>query len=207
VISSSDGSIPTTTIPAGIYWSEAWWDEPVTGIRYADPGSAVKIEEGVPFMRNFLLQPPPNSIRVVWAHIHMDNVNKKAVGKDWWGHPDFTTQYQHLGPDLADPVTNVEIKDGRPIDDWGSSEFKLDISLVTKEPGSADDPPQWSLRVHWQVRIKKDEDDPWRDKGTFIVPPKVDPLAGGVVVEDHLSRLDVDPVRSHIRIELHNDRA
>ena len=208
IISSSDGTIPTTTVPAGIYWTEAWWDEPATGIRYASKGAPIEIEDASAFLRNYVLEPPPESLRAVWLHVHMDNVNRYAIGKDWWDHPDFTTNFEYLGPDLEDPVTTRVIKGGRQIDDWGHSEFELTVTLVTREPEDPGDSPRWSLRVKWKVRINAmDEDDPWREKDEFIVLPKNDPRDPGTAVEDDLSRLDVFPVRSHVRIEVHNERA
>lgn len=180
----------------------------MTGIRYADPGGTLKIEDGQAFRRNFLLSPPPESLRAVWVHVHMDNVNRKALGKDWWCHPDFTLDYQYLGPDLANPVLEVSFAGGRQIDDWGRSEFSLIVKLITTAPVAPGDPPQWSLLVTWKIRINEEgEDDPWREKGTFVVPPKPDPLAPGTTVEDDLSHLDFFPVRSHVCITVHNDRA
>jgi hypothetical protein len=215
LVSGDAGLLPTTQLPAGRYWAEAWWDEPVTGIRWSTPGEVVEAQEGETHAFTFRLQPPPDNLRCVLVHVHMDNVNRKAVGKDWWDHPEWTLPYAHLGEDFADPVVQIPqpgqdnpFRDGRDIDDWGRSEFELSFTLVTQAPAGPADPPQWSVRIGWKIRINQhDQDDPWTDKGEVIAPPKASPLDPGVILEDDLQRLDLWPVRSHIRIEVHNNRA
>jgi hypothetical protein len=203
IYAGAEGDIPPTQIPEGLYWSEAWWIQPVTGLRYSAVGKAIHVVEGQAATRNFFLAPPPGGLRRVWAHVHMDNVSRKAFDKDWWDHPDWTTEPEWLGADLAEPVLKRTIAGARAIDDWGTSEFELEIELITE---AAPEIPLWSLRVRWKIRINEaGEQDPWREKGEQIVPPKGSPGDGGWVFEDNLSRLDFWPVRSHVWIELHND--
>lgn len=241
--SIAGGAIRETNVPSGRYWATAWWQDPDSGLvlessflvnkktglpfnEASDPpdlkavskGRAIEISAGGGAGLIIDLEEPPDNKRCVWLEGHMDNVNRYAIGKDWWDHPRFTrgpflmgdlylsgTQYDNLRKAASHQEPNdVSFQ----IDDWGQSQ----ITLVFDICGDLDTSiPQAirhrTIKVHCKARLKEIEDDDWQYDETFYVLPKANNSDPGETKVIDMVRSEMAwPVRSHIEFTIHNDR-
>jgi hypothetical protein len=75
-------------VPEGLYWAEASYRHPQTRLQLKARGRPVRVPLGGSAEVLFELEEPPDTRREVIVAAHMDLVNRYAVGKDWWDHPD-----------------------------------------------------------------------------------------------------------------------
>jgi hypothetical protein len=86
----------------------------------------------------------------------------------------------------------------RRVDDWGDVGYSCTMKIR----------PDKSIRVTCRARLKKNDDDEWRQTDTFDVPPKATESDPGCVhVIDVVRSPGAWPVRAHIEVTIHNDQA
>lgn len=196
-------------VPEGLYWAEATYRHPETGLELKSKGRPLRVPLGGSAFVDFALEEPPDTRREVVVAAHMDLVNRYAVGKDWWAHPDLEPEVAYLGLDLFPPddPAFAEMREkslhghaGREyqVDDWGKAQYACDLDIQ----------PDKSIQVRCRARLKQSDDDDWQHDETFSVPPKTletDPSYVHVV--DLVRSEHAWPVRAHIELTIDNNRA
>ncbi len=206
--SRTNGTVFQPDLPSGRYWCAARYTNPDNGLVMDSVGEAVDIPDGGGIGLSIELLPPPDTRREVLVHGHMDLVNRYAIGADWWGHPKFAMGPTYLGLDYWPPTPEFKaqrdaslkrtIGAGRQVDDWGQAEIQCDLEIQLDR----------SVKVDWRARLKEDDDDPWQESGTVIVPPRQLPTDPPERVTVDLVRSEMAwPVRAHIEFEIDNDQA
>jgi hypothetical protein len=209
IMTGPGGYIPPNTMyPSGRYWAVASYVDPKTGLLLESRGEAVEVPEGGALSIELELQEPPDTRRRVLIEGRMDLVNRYAIGKDWWGHPEFAMRVALLGldyfPDEPEFAERRKAAQAQPrgrqerVDDWGHAELYTVLEIQ----------PDRSVLVNYQARLKKDNDDPWQVTGSITAPPKGRHTEPGVTQVIDLVRSEMAwPVRAHIELTVHNDRA
>ncbi len=203
------GTYSREGLPEGLYWAEATYRHPVSGLWLTAPGRPVRLPLGGAVQLDFELHEPPDSRREVVIGAHMDLVNRYAIGTDWWDHPDVQPEVVYLGLDYFPPDNPAfaqqrehslrrTIGAQRRVDDWGNAEYSCDLEIQADR----------SIRVTCRARLKADDDDPWQQTDTFDVPPKANEAERGYVhIVDLVRSPGAWPVRAHIELTIHNNRA
>lgn len=238
-----NGMIPVAKVPEGRYWATASWQDPNTEL-ILEPAILVNKKTSFPFIEGtddpelrvlakgravvipengtvtgmiFDLVEPPDNKRLVWFEGHMDNVNRYAIGKDWWDHPKFAKGPLPMGDIYPNKPEYAGLRAGAmkrhfpdvtfQIDDWGQSQLRVVVQIAGEADASV--PPgirHKTLKVTCQARLKEIEDDPWQSEKTFYVLPKNMVHEPGHKEVFDLVRSELAwPVRSHIELTIHND--
>ena len=187
----SDGTFSRSGLPSGTYWATAKYVHPVSGYLLEAKGRQVEILAGGGIGQFFELFEPPDTNRYVWFDGHMDLVNRYAVGKDWWGHPNISMKPAYLGLDYFpdDPKFAEERAaslaqtrgDSEQVDNWGRAEISCVLTIQ----------PDKSIRVSCSSRLAEVESDTWHTDFDHIVPPKTDNSQPGYTIV-------IDRVRSEM---------
>jgi hypothetical protein len=154
------------------------------------------------------LQEPPDTRREVLIEGKMDLVNRYAIGKDWWAHPQFVMEPALIGldyfPDEPEFTDQRKASMAQPrgqqeqVDDWGQAELQCVLEIQNDR----------SIKVTYKARLKEDDDDDWQDEGFFSVPPKANNADPGVPKIIDLVRSEMAwPMRAHIDFTVHNNHA
>lgn len=238
-----NGRFRDVKVPEGRYWATAWIQDPYTDL-ILEPSIIINKKTGFPFVDgtdnpelrgfakgravaipengtvaglNFDLIEPPDSRRSVWFEGHMDNVNRYAIGKDWWDHPKFTRGPLPMGDIYPNKPEYAGLRAGAmkrhfpdvtfQIDDWGQSQLRVTVEIAGDADTSVPPAVRYkTLKVICQARLKEIEDDPWQSEKTFYVLPKNTVHEPGHTEVFDLVRSELAwPVRSHIELTIHND--
>ena len=205
-VTESSGGFIRQDLPSGKYWAAASYLHPTSGLLLEAKGRPVTITAGGGHGEQF--EEPLDSRRHVWFEGHMDLVNRYAVGKDWWGHPFVTMKPAFLGldyfpdePEFAVQRTNSlkqQRGDAHKVDDWGDAEVQCDLAIQ----------PDRAMAVTVRLRLKEIPDDPWQHEEVFRVPPKASNGDPGFAITLDVVRSEMAwPVRAHLELLIHNDRA
>lgn len=204
----SDGGFFRENLPSGRYWAIAEYVHPKSGLLLESKGHVVEIPPGGGIGQVFQLHEPSDTRREVWFDGHMDLVNRYAIGSDWWDHPDIDMKPAYLGldyfpdePAFADQRA-ASMKqtrgDSHQVDDWGQAQISCDLEIQ----------PDKSILVKFKARLRQIESDIWHQGFDVLVPPKANRDQPGFTIIRDLARSEMAwPVRAHIELVIHNDRA
>jgi hypothetical protein len=195
-------------LPSGRYWAVAKYVDPKTGFLLESKGESVTVPDGGAVVLELDLEEPPDTRREVLIEGKMDLVNRYAIGKDWWGHPQFVIEPALLGldyfPDEPEFAEQRKASLAQPrgrqeqIDDWGQSELQFVLEIQNDR----------SIKVTYKARLKEDDDDNWQEEDFFFVQPKANNNDPGVPKVIDLVRSEMAwPVRAHIEFMVHNNHA
>ena len=88
--------------------------------------------------------------------------------------------------------------DAHKVDDWGEAEVQCDLAIQ----------PDRAMAVTVRLRLKEIPDDPWQHEEVFRVPPKASNGDPGFAITLDVVRSEMAwPVRAHLELLIHNDRA
>jgi hypothetical protein len=195
-------------LPSGRYWAVAKYVDPKTGFLLESKGEAVTVPDVGAIELELYLQEPPDTRREVLIEGKMDLVNRYAIGKDWWAHPQFVMEPALIGldyfPDEPEFTDQRKASMAQPrgqqeqVDDWGQAELQCVLEIQNDR----------SIKVTYKARLKEDDDDDWQDEGFFSVPPKANNADPGVPKIIDLVRSEMAwPMRAHIDFTVHNNHA
>jgi hypothetical protein len=206
--SGPGGGYMRQNLPSGRYWATASWVHPKTGLVLEAKGRPVDIPAGGGIGQSFDLEEPPDTRRWVWVEGHMDLVNRYAVGKDWWDHPEVNMKPAYLGLDYFPDLPEFQQQraeslkqtrgESHQVDDWGQAEVQCDMEIQNDK----------SIKMTCRGRLKEKADEPWQEEHVFFVPPKANNSDPGFSHVMDLVRSEMAwPVRAHIELIVHNNRA
>ena len=199
---------PQQKLPSGRYWIVAKYVDLKTGLLLESKGEPVIVPDSGVIVLELELEEPPDTRREVLIEGKMDLVNRYAIGKDWWGHPQFVIEPALLGldyfPDEPEFAKQRKASLAQPrghqeqVDDWGQAELQFVLEIQNDR----------SIKVTYKARLKEDNHDNWQEEDFFFVSPKANNNDPGVPKVIDLVRSEMAwPVRAHIEFTIHNNRA
>jgi len=182
---------------------------------YADAEVAVKIPFNDADNIRVDLQDPPEENRILLVTGHADCVNRHLVGHDWWGHPSFTCPLVHLGSydigfDAAgsegdkQPAGGYKTSWGYTID--GGWHTSIDVSAKRIDQSTTNPGDPYPLDVTVAFKLGSDGAGwPFNPEASTSNSARV-PTGGSRHMIADLKTGAVEPVRSHIEVDLFNHR-
>jgi hypothetical protein len=207
---NSDGWF-SLEVPAGLYLlnAGAYFPQPAgQPAWWAEAEEPVQIVFGQTTLLKIDLQDPPGENRMLIVQGSADCVNRHVIGHDWWGHPKFTCPIVYLGnydtQGNSPPAGGYTTSWGYTIDGGWNTGIEVSATRIDQSSTNPADPYPLEVSVTfklgsagagWPLHPEAS------DSKTVIIPTD-----GSKRIVADLDVGWIAPLRSHIEVELFNNR-